>query len=108
MIYRKQLLALAGFAGVSALFIGTPANAVSVNIGLQEAGVNGGAVTDASVVAAACPPSTCKYVTSTGHALFDGTYGTFTVNTIQGSGNPPLVGGDLASSTSSNVSSNAA
>jgi hypothetical protein len=40
-MHRKQLLALAGIAGIGGLLIGTPANAVTITYGLA----NGGAVT---------------------------------------------------------------
>jgi hypothetical protein len=74
---------------VTALCLSVPAKAATVSIGLQE---GGGIVTVAS--------------SATGTASVTGLlFGTFTVNNVSGSGNPPLSGVDLLDSNSLNISS---
>jgi hypothetical protein len=67
------------------------ANAVTVSIGLQQAGVNGGAVTQ---VATASSPSS---------ASFNANYGTFTSVSVTGTGNPPLFNPSLLNSDTIDV-----
>ena len=89
----KRLLALAGVAA-SILWV-SAANAVTVSIGLQQAGVNSGNI---STVASGINTT----------AIFAGGYGTFTANAITANGSPPLAGSDLLGTTSSNISSGSA
>jgi hypothetical protein len=89
----KRLLALAGVAA-SFLWV-SAANAVTVSIGLQQAGVNSGNI---SPVASGIDTT----------VLFGGSYGTFTANAITANGSPPLSGSDLLGTTSSNISSSTA
>lgn len=88
-MYRKQLLALAGIAGIGGLFLTAPANAVTVSIGACESG---------------CPTVT-PVNSGTGNDSASGPFGTFTFNSVSGTGNPPLTGNDLFSSSSFNISS---
>jgi hypothetical protein len=90
----KRLIALAGLA--ASLVWVSAANAVTVSIGLQETGFNGGAkVTVASAI--------------NDTAVFAGGYGTFSSNTITANGNPPLpVPSDLLGSTAFNISTTTA
>jgi hypothetical protein len=71
------------------------ANAVTVTIAFQSAGVNGGAAT---VVGSAIDNV----------AIAAGSYGTFTTNVVTGQSNPPNVFGDVLSSTANNISSTTA
>lgn len=80
-------LALSMLAGV--------ANAVTVTIAFQSAGVNGGVPT---VVGSAINDA----------AVAVGSYGTFTTNIVSGQSNPPNVFGDVLSSTANSISSTTA
>jgi hypothetical protein len=86
---NRRFLSLAGIA--SAFLWASTANAVTVTIGLQEAGFNGGAI---QTVAAS----------ATGVASFAGAFGTFTSITASGQGNPPLPDGQLLNSNTLDVS----
>jgi len=87
---RNAVAALALVIGVA---VGGPsANASLVSIGLQETGVNGGAVSTVGT-------GIDSLVT------FSGAYGTFTVNGITALGSPPNPSNDLLSTTSLNLSS---
>jgi len=88
---RMNLLAMVAALTV-ALVSATVARATTIEIGLQETGVNGGAITT-------------ETTTSSGNATISGvTYGTFTVNNVSATGAPILASGDL-DSNSLNVSS---
>lgn len=89
----RKLLMLAGLAG--SLFWASSASAVTVSIGLQEAGVNAGAITTEAT-------GTNSLVS------FAGSYGSFTSNGITATGNPPLTGNDLLNSTTLNIASTTA
>lgn len=75
------------------LLLASGAYADTVSIGLQEAGVNGGAITTVS--------------SGTGSTLFGGAYGTFNLNSVTAAGTPPLPEPEL-STTSVNASSSTA
>ena len=86
------------FASTAVFVLGmlaSAANAVTVTIGFQQAGVNGGATT---VVGSAI----------NGVAIATGFYGSFTTNVVTGQSNPPNVFGDVLSSTANNISSTSA
>ena len=89
-ICPETALALAGIAAIGGLLLSAPAaNALTVTIGLQEAGVNGGAITN---------EGTSGSVSTS--------YGTFTTNIVGATGQPlPF---DLLSATSLNTSSSTA
>lgn len=87
-----KLLAVIVAAAVGLTLAGQ-ARADVISIGLQEAGVNGGAITTVA--------------TATGNASFTGAYGTFTLNQLAGLGTPPSPQPQLASS-SINASSSTA
>jgi hypothetical protein len=90
-IYLKRTL-LVPLLLMAAVFVLAPgANADIISIGLQQAGINGGAI--ATVVS-----------TNAGYASFASNYGSFTFNSISGIGYPNLAEPSL-SSTSLNVSS---
>lgn len=87
---KKQLLALAGIAAIGGLLLSAPAaNALTVTIGLQEAGFNGGAITNEGTSGA-----------------INTSYGTFTTNIVGATGQP--IPTDLLSATSLNTSSSTA
>lgn len=88
-----KLLALAGIA--SAFLWASTANAATVTIGLQEAGVNGGVITPVAVGVGSANIATLPY-------------GTFTANTVDGTGRPILPLPDVLDSSSLNVSSSSA
>src|SRR5215213_4224934 len=90
---RKTLVALVGLAG--ALMLASGANAATITIGLQEAGVNGGAITPVAVGIGSAAIQTLPY-------------GTFSANTVDGTGRPILPLPDVLDSSSLNVSSTAA
>lgn len=87
---RSLLLATAALGLSGAL---AAAHADLISIGLQESGVNGGAITTVA--------------TGNGSAIFSGGYGTFTLNNISGAGTPPLTEPAL-DSASINASSSTA
>lgn len=91
-ISRKLLMAAALAAG--SLLAASASYANVVSIGLQETGVNGGAVTTVA--------------SGAGSASFSNIYGTFTLNSVSGIGNPPLANPQLLNSNSINVSSSTA
>ncbi len=66
------------------LMLAAPASATLISIGLQQSGVNGGAITT-SATDSVIP----------GSAVFAGSYGTFTFNTITAQGAPLLSQGSL-------------
>jgi|SRR5665213_1123662 len=86
-MYRKQLLALAGLAGIGGMLLSAPASAATVTVGLQEAGVNSGAITNEG-------------------SSFNGSYGTFTANISNGLGQSTPT--NLLSAQSLNVSGSTA
>jgi len=89
-----KLLALAGIA--SAFLWASTANSATVTIGLQQSTVNGGAITVEAVGPA-------------GFASIGALpYGTFTANTVDGTGRPILPAPSVLDSSSLNVSSAAA
>jgi hypothetical protein len=88
----KRLIAVAGIA--SALLWGSAANALPVQIGLQD--ISGGGAFTAPV------PSE---VTASGAASFFGAFGTYTFNNITATGIPLVSVGDILQSTSVNVTS---
>jgi hypothetical protein len=91
---RKFLMAAALAAGP--LLAATAAHADVISIGLQETGVNGGAITT-------------EASSATGNASITGvSYGTFDNNNVSGIGNPPLTSPSLLNSNSINVSSGTA
>jgi hypothetical protein len=94
-MYKKLLMAAALAAGP--LLAASAAHADVVSIGLQESGVNGGAITTV-----ASSPGSVAYGGPTS------IYGTFTVNNVTGSGNPPLTSPQLLNSSSINISSSTA
>jgi hypothetical protein len=77
---KKIMTAIAGLAVT--LVLTSVARADSISIGLQEAGVNGGAITTEA--------------TGTGATNFFGSYGNFLVG-VSGTGTPPSTEPDLAS-----------
>jgi hypothetical protein len=87
---------LAAAAGIAAAVLWVPAaNADTISVGFQEAGVNGGAITTVA--------------TGTGSAGVVGlAYGTFTSNNASGTGNPPLTSPAILNSSAMNVSSTTA
>jgi len=85
-----KLLALAGIA--SAFLWASTANAATISIGLQQAGVNGGAITLEAVGAGSASINSIPY-------------GTFTANNVDGTGRPTLALPDILDSNSLNVSS---
>ena len=82
-------------AGAACLAMVTMANAATITIGLQEAGVNGGAITPVAVGVGSAQISNFAY-------------GTFTSNTVDGTGRPILPLPDILDSSSLNVSSTTA
>jgi len=88
-----KLMALAGIA--SAFLWASTANSATITIGLQQAGVNGGAITPVAVGIGSAAIQTLPY-------------GTFTANTVDGTGRPILPLPDVLDSSSLNVSSTAA
>jgi len=86
-----KLLALAGIASA---FLGvSTANAATISIGLQQAGVNGGAIT-------------LEAASNTGSVGINSVpYGTFTANNVDGTGRPILPLPSILDSNSLNVSS---
>lgn len=98
----KYFLTAALLAGP---FLMAPAaQADVISIGLQEAGVNGGAIT--TVASGATAPNTTCFLS--GDCIWAGSYGTFAVSNISGLGNPPLTGPAVLDSSSMNLSSTAA
>ena len=93
MKIRRLLFASAAVFAMSVL--ATAANAVTVSIGFQQAGVNGGAITT---------------VASGVNTLVadDSGYGTFNFNSVSASGSPPNPFGNLLSSTALDISSSTA
>ena len=90
---KKNLLPLSASAVFALFLVGSPAGAATITLGLQEAGFNSGNITN---------EGTATGSISTGA----GTYGTFTVNNIAGTGNPALLPlTDLLDGASQNVSS---
>ena len=89
---RKLLL---GGAFAAVLSLSSGAHATAISIGLQQIGVNGGAI------------STVTTDGGTGAAFFGGTYGSFTFNSVSTQGAPLLPQGAL-STTSIQTSSTAA
>ncbi|MCE3257959.1 MAG: hypothetical protein K0Q64_2042 [Nitrobacter vulgaris] len=89
----RLLFASAAVFAMSVL--ASAANAVTVTIGFQQAGVNGGAITT---------------VGSGNDTLVNafGSYGTFAFNSVSASGSGPNPFGDLLSSTAQNISSTTA
>jgi hypothetical protein len=82
--------AVAALAGVALLAtMASTASAALISIGLQEAGVNGGAVT--------------TMASGTGSAVFSGAYGSFTLNTVSGATAPIVT--DSVNGNSLDVSS---
>lgn len=92
MKIRRLLFASAAVFAMSVL--ATAANAITVSIGFQQAGVSGGAITTVAT----------GNDTLIGN-VFPGTYGTFTFNGVTASGSPPNSFGDLLNSTAQNISS---
>ena len=88
---KKNLFALSALAALSLLFVGSPASADTISIGLQESGVNGGAVTTETSGAST--------------ASFSGSYGTFSSLLITAGGNAALDAGTILNSTDLNGSS---
>jgi hypothetical protein len=78
-------------AGVAAALMSTPASAALLSIGLQEPGVNLGAIT------------TVAGPTAGSASITNFSYGTFNVNTASGTGNPPLTDGGLLNSNSLDI-----
>ena len=91
---RKALLSTVVLLGAPLLWA-SAANATLISIGLQESGVNGGLVT---------PVANDGGI---GVVTFAGTYGTFTVNTVTGTGSP-ILPEPLLLTNSVNVSSSTA
>jgi|GEM_PF-1795280 hypothetical protein len=90
---RNVLLAAATASGALLLMSAAQADPL-ISIGLQEAGVNGGAITTVA--------------SGTGAAgVFNLSYGTFTANNISGIGNPPLANPSVLDSSSMNVAADA-
>lgn len=91
MKFGKLLLASAAVFAMSAL--ATAANAVTVSIGFQQSGVNGGAITTVATsnTGVASSPTSA--------------YGTFAVNGVLATGSGPNPFGELLSSTALNISS---
>ena len=79
------------------------ARADTISIGLQEAGVDGGAIT--TVARGATAPNTACFLP--GDCMWGGSYGIFTVSNIGGMGNSPLNNPGVLDSSSMNLSSNA-
>jgi hypothetical protein len=95
---RKQLLALAGYAGIAGMLLWAPAaNAITVSVGLQETGTNGGAVTTVN-------SNTGASIVSAG--VIGLSYGSFTSSTVTGTGLASPT--DLLLSNSIHVSSGTA
>ena len=88
----KRILMASVFAAGAALGALSIAQAGTISLGLQESGVNGGAIT------------TVGTASLTGSASFGGSYGTFTLNTLGAQGTP-APGGDFASSSINTSSS---
>ncbi len=82
---RKTLASAIGLLAASALSA-TSAHASLISIGLQEAGYGGGAVT------------TVKTDAGTGSAIYEGAFGSFTLNDIDAVGSPILPSPNLDSS----------
>jgi hypothetical protein len=89
----RLLFASAAVFALSVL--ASAANAVTVTIGFQQAGVNGGAITTVA--------SGIDTLVS-----FTGAYGSFTGNNVSGSSNASTVFGDLLGTTALDVSSSSA
>ena len=89
---KKQVVASLGASAAFALvLVGSPASADTVTIGLQETGTNGGAITTEA--------------TGSGSAMISNiAYGTFSSVSVDGTGNPPLVGNAVLLSNTINTS----
>src|SRR5262245_13851833 len=87
---KKTTLALLA-AGLACTVSAEAANAAVISIGLQQAGVNGGAITTVD--------------SGVGSADFSGDYGTYNVNVASGSGFPDILLPDVLQTASRNVSS---
>jgi hypothetical protein len=98
---NRFLLPMALLAGP--LLMAGAARADTISIGLQEAGVNGGAITTVASGATA-PNASCVLP---GDCAWGGAYGTFTVSNISGMGDPPLNNPGVLDSSSMNLSSTA-
>jgi len=98
-VSMRNKLSLVAAAATACLAISATvdsASADTITIGLQEAGVNAGAITTV-----AGPAAGSAGVTGLG-------YGTFTANSVSGTGSPPLSAPEILDSSSLNVSSTAA
>jgi len=84
---RNSLISALGAAALATLFAATAANAVVVTIGLQETGINGGAITNEGT-----------------SGTFTGSYGTFSFNTLSGTSNPILTLPQILATTALDVS----
>jgi hypothetical protein len=90
---NKKLLAAMVLGAAGLAWAAPQARADTVSIGLQEAGVDGGVITTVA--------------TGSGTASYSGSYGTFTLNNITGTGTP-YVPEPQVSSSSDNTSSSTA
>ncbi len=88
-------LAVAGLIGVLG---GSPANAITVSIGLQEAGVDGDGGGAACVTG-----GICKVASGSGNASFNNSYGTFSVNIASGLASPAIFFPDILQTASHDV-----
>ncbi len=90
---NKKLLAamVVGAAGLA--WAAPQARADTVSIGLQESGVDGGVITTVA--------------TGSGTASYSGSYGTFTLNNVTGTGTPYVPEPDVSSSSDNTSSSSA-
>jgi hypothetical protein len=86
---RKTLVAAALLA-VSGLALAPPADADVISIGLQQAGVDGGAITTVA--------------SGTSNASFGGSYGSFSFNSISGATSPSVAFPDLVFSNAIDTS----
>src|SRR3954467_3478240 len=92
---KSPMTRLLLFASAACLALASMANAATVTIGLQQAGVNGGAIT--------------AVASGNGSAQIGNLpYGTFTSNTVDGTGRPILPLPDILDSSSLNVTSDGA
>jgi hypothetical protein len=87
-------LAGLGLAILALAITPAPAKADTITVGLQETGVNGGAITPVDV-------------STLGSLAYDSTYGTFTVNLITANGTPGNPEPDLGTTTSNTSSTTA-
>jgi hypothetical protein len=90
----RKLGILTGLVLAAPLLWASAAKATVITIGLQQAGFNGGAITT-------------EASSSLGNAGIVGvSYGTFIINNVSGTGNPPLSNPQILNSNSINVSAN--